>query len=221
MNRTALLLLGDGRFPSGAHAHSAGVEAAYAAGQVHDLTSLETYVRGRLHTNGVVDATFTAHATACTHSWLALDDALDVRMLSPRVRGVSRTLGRQLLRAGRQVWRDDRLDLLYETAPRGVHQAVALGAVAAAACIDPLDAAHCALHHLTSGLATAALRLLGLDPFLLTALLASLAPAVERIADDAAGSLDLPLDALPARGGPLSEILAEDHATWEVRLFAS
>lgn len=221
MSRTALLLLGDGRFPSGAHAHSAGVEAACAAGHVHDLASLETHVRARLATAGVVEATFTARAAACTDPWSALDDAYDVRVLSPRVRGVSRALGRQLLRAGRQVWRDERLDLLYETAPVGVHQPVALGAVAAAASLDPLDAAHCALHHLTSGLATAALRLLGLDPFLLTALLASLEDAMEEVAADAARSLTLPLDALPARGGPLAEILAEDHATWEVRLFAS
>ena len=221
MNRSALLLLGDGRFPSGAHAHSGGVESACATGHVHDLPSLETYVRGRLATAGVVDATFTARAAACTDPWLVLDDAYDVRVLSPRVRSVSRALGRQLLRAGRQVWRDERLDLLYETAPVGVHQTGARGAVAAAARLDAVEAASCALHHLTSGLATAALRLLGLDPFLLTALLASLGEAMEEVASRAVATLDLPLDALPALGGPLAEILAEDHATWEVRLFAS
>lgn len=221
MGRAALLLLADGRFPAGAHAHSGGVEAAHAAGHVTDLVSLETYVRGRLATTGVVEAAFTARAAAAVDPWPMLDDALDVRLLSPRVRSVSRALGRQMLRTGRQVWRDERLDVLYETAPAGVHQAVALGAVAAAAGLCPLDAACCGMHHLASGLATAALRLLGLDPFLLTALLASLDEVIEQIADDAVASIDLPLDALPAFGGPLAEILAEDHATWEVRLFAS
>ena len=125
------------------------------------------------------------------------------------------------VRTGRQVWPDERLDTLFETAPEGMHQAVALGAVAAAAGIAPSDAAFCGLHHLTSGSATAALRLLGLDPFLLTALLASLGPAMEDLATTAVEMLDIPLDALPAQGGPLAEILAEDHANWEVRLFAS
>lgn len=221
MGRAALLLLADGRFPAGAHAHSSGVEAAHAAGHVTDLVSLEAYVRGRLATAGVVEAAFTARAAAVVDPWPILDDALDVRLLSPRVRGVSRALGRQMLRTGRQVWHDERLDTLFETAPDGVHQAVALGAVAAAAGLSPLDAAYCGMHHLASGLATAALRLLGLDPFLLTALLASLDGVVEQIAEEAVASLHLPLDALPAFGGPLAEILAEDHATWEVRLFAS
>jgi urease accessory protein len=221
VGRAALLLLADGRFPAGAHAHSGGIEAAHAAGHVHDLPTLDAHVRGRLATAGVVEATFTARAAAGADPWPVLDDALDVRLLSPRVRSVSRALGRQLLRTGRQVWRDDRLDLLYDTTPDGVHQPVALGAVAAAAGLTPLDAAYCGLHHLASGLATAALRLLGLDPFLLTALLAGLDDEIERIAQDATTSLDLPLDALPAFGGPLAEILAEDHATWEVRLFAS
>jgi urease accessory protein len=30
-----------------------------------------------------------------------------------------------------------------------------------------------------------------------------------------------PTDDLPAAGAPLLDITAEDHATWEVRLFAS
>ena len=37
----------------------------------------------------------------------------------------------------------------------------------------------------------------------------------------AVSHLDQPLHLMPACSGPLAEILAEDHATWEVRLFAS
>ncbi len=221
MSRAALLLLADGRFPAGTHAHSGGIEAAHAAGYVTDCSSLDRYIRGRLATVGVVDATFTAHAAASMHPWTVLDSELDARLLSPRVRSVSRSLGRQLLRTGRHVWPDARLDALHDAIPNGTHQAVVFGALAAAARVTPLDASVCVLHHLASGLATAALRLLGLDPFQLTALLASLAGTIERTADDAVARLDQPLLALPACSGPLAEILAEDHATWEVRLFAS
>ena len=42
----ALLALGDGRFPVGGHAHSAGVESAVADGRVGDVESLEAFVVG-------------------------------------------------------------------------------------------------------------------------------------------------------------------------------
>jgi urease accessory protein len=53
------------------------------------------------------------------------------------------------------------------------------------------------------------------------ALLARLAPDVDRIATDAASRAHDPVDALPAAGAVLLDIGAELHATWEVRLFAS
>jgi urease accessory protein len=98
---------------------------------------------------------------------------------------------------------------------------VALGVLAAAAGLDDTDAAVCALHHLASAAATAAVRLLGLDPFDVHALLASMAAAIDELACEAAAGCRGPLGALPASSGPLTEILAEDHANWEVRLFAS
>ncbi|OUC94863.1 urease accessory protein UreF, partial [Streptosporangium minutum] len=50
MSRAALLVLADGRFPAGGHAHSGGAEAAVTAGRVHDVASLREFCRGRLHT---------------------------------------------------------------------------------------------------------------------------------------------------------------------------
>jgi urease accessory protein UreF len=38
--RAALLLLADGRLPSGSHVHSGGIEAAVTDGRVHDHGSL-------------------------------------------------------------------------------------------------------------------------------------------------------------------------------------
>jgi len=59
----ALLLLADGRFPAGGHAHSAGVEAAVGDGRITDIASLTAFTEGRLRTVGLVDAAF-AMATA-------------------------------------------------------------------------------------------------------------------------------------------------------------
>ncbi|MDP8970441.1 MAG: urease accessory protein, partial [Actinomycetota bacterium] len=53
---TAALLLADGRFPSGGHAHSLGLEAAVADGRVRDLDTLGAFAAGRLATAGLCDA---------------------------------------------------------------------------------------------------------------------------------------------------------------------
>ncbi|NEB86732.1 urease accessory protein UreF, partial [Streptomyces anulatus] len=49
MSRAALLVLADGRFPAGGHAHSGGAEPAVAGGRVRDADSLADFCRGRLH----------------------------------------------------------------------------------------------------------------------------------------------------------------------------
>ncbi|MET9663166.1 urease accessory protein UreF, partial [Streptomyces sp. NPDC006510] len=72
-----------------------------------------------------------------------------------------------------------------------------------------------------SGPATAVVRLLSLDPFEATAVLARLAPELDRTAEQAAAAAHGTIDALPAASAPLLDITAESHAAWPVRLFAS
>lgn len=109
--------------------------------------------------------------------------------------------------------------------PKGAHQPVVLGLTARAAGLGPADAAYCALYESVSGPATAVVRLLSLDPFEATAVLARLAPELDRVADRAvASAAAVPAegaDALPAASAPLLEIGAQAHAAWPVRLFAS
>jgi urease accessory protein len=69
--------------------------------------------------------------------------------------------------------------------------------------------------------ATAGVRLLGLDPLAVHAALADLASAMEEVASRAAAHEATPPHELPALSAPVPDLLAEDHATWEVRLFAS
>jgi urease accessory protein len=101
-------------------------------------------------------------------------------------------------------------------------QPVALGVVAAAAGLAPIDAALCSLHYLVGAVTTAAIRILGLDPFEVHAVAARLAPQLEELAATAAcRATTSPVTQLPATTSVLADILAEHHATWEVRLFAS
>lgn len=222
--RAALLVLADGRFPAGGHAHSGGVEAAVKAGRIRDAATLEVFCRGRLHTAGLTAAGLAAAATAGLDP-LDLDDAADARTPSPALRAAARRLGRQMTRAARAAWPSPGLDALAAARPRGAHQPVVLGLAARAAGLAPLDAAFVAGYEAISGPATAAVRLLSLDPFDATAVLAGLAPALDRVAHEAAEAARRAvyegLDVLPAASAPLLDIAAEQHAAWPVRLFAS
>ncbi|SDK19778.1 urease accessory protein UreF [Streptomyces indicus] len=224
MSRAALLVLADGRFPAGGHAHSGGAEEAVKAGRITDAESLERFCRGRLHTTGLVAAGLAAAAALGTDP-LALDEAADARTPSAALRAAGRKLGRQLLRAARATWPSPELAALAAARPRGAHQPVVLGLTARAAGLGPEDAAYCAVYESVSGPATATVRLLGLDPFQATAVLARLAPAMDETVRSAVAAArrvpDEGVDALPRAAAPLLEIGAEAHAAWPVRLFAS
>ncbi|MGD1221192.1 urease accessory protein UreF [Streptomyces krungchingensis] len=224
MSRAALLVLADGRFPAGGHAHSGGAEAAVKSGRVTGAASLEDFCRGRLHTTGLVSAALAAAATLGADP-AALDDAADARTPSPALRVAARRLGRQLMRAARAAWPSAELDALAREFPKGAHQPVVLGVTARAAGLAADDAAYCSAYESVSGPATATVRLLSLDPFDASAVLARLAPELDRVAGTAAaaarGVLDHGVDALPAASAPLLEIGAQAHAAWPVRLFAS
>ncbi|MET9446791.1 urease accessory protein UreF [Streptomyces cinerochromogenes] len=224
MSRAALLVLADGRFPAGGHAHSGGAEAAVKAGRITDAASLEDFCRGRLHTAGLVAGALAAAAVLGADPG-ELDAAADARTPSPALRTTARRLGRQLLRAARATWPSAELDAFARRFPRGAHQPVVLGLAARAAGLAPQDAAHCAAYESVSGPATATVRLLSLDPFEATAVLARLAPELDRVADAAVAAArrtaDEGVDALPAASAPVLEVMAEAHAAWPVRLFAS
>ncbi|WP_433254297.1 urease accessory protein UreF [Streptosporangium sp. CA-135522] len=230
--RAALLLLADSRLPAGGHGHSGGVEEAVRIGAVHDLPSLAAFLRGRLATAGLVAAGLAAAAcelggpvpaagpaTAAgrTGPWARLDAEADARASSPAQREASRTQGRLLLRTARRIWPSPALDDLAGAVPQGAHHPIALGAVAASAGCAPREAALAAAYTAVTGPATAAVRLLGLDPVPVHRLLADLAPDMERIAAGA----PLEWEALPAHAAPALDLLAEGHVRAELRLFVS
>ncbi|MFD4768187.1 urease accessory protein UreF [Streptomyces niveus] len=224
MSRAALLVLADGRFPAGGHAHSGGAEAAVRAGRLTDAHDLASFCRGRLHTTGRTAAALAAAAVLGVDP-LALDEAADARTPSPALRATARKLGRQMMRAARATWPGPELAALAAVRPRGAHQPIVLGLAARSAGLGPEDAAHCVLYETVSGPATAAVRLLSLDPFDATAVLARLAPEIDataqRAVSDAHHAVRDGPGALPAASAPLLDITAEAHAAWPVRLFAS
>jgi urease accessory protein len=156
--------------------------------------------------------------------WGAWDAAVSARTPSAALRAASRAQGGALLRTVTLAFPTPSVAAL-RALPR-VHHPLVLGAAAAAAGADPVQAAALALHHLVGGASTAAVRLLGLDPLRV----AAVAAAVARIADPvvaeaaalaaAAVATDDPT-LLPTEGSPLTDVLAEIHRASEATLFAS
>jgi urease accessory protein len=218
MTPAALLLLTDGRFPSGAHVHSDGLEATVAAGAVRDIPSLAAFLRGRLHTTGLVTAALTA-ATCTGADAAAIDAAADARTPAPALRRASRMKGRALIRAAARIWPEGMA--IAAVHPDGPHQPVAFGALAAHVGVTPEDAALASVYGAVAGPATAAVRLLGLDPYAVHGLLAALGPQCEEIAVRAGVAARGPVERLPAASAPMLDIAATIHATREVRLFVS
>ena len=220
----AFALFLDARLPTGGHAHSGGLEEAADAGRVADVGHLEAFLRGRLATAGRSDAALAAAARARVPDgpWAPVDAEAAARCASPALRAVSRGQGRRLLRLGRSAWGGPWLGDLAGATGGAPTWPVALGAVGATAGLDALQVAAAAATASVTGPGWAAVRALGLDPFAVAGLLAALGPEVDRAAAGAArDAARLALRELPAAGPPLLELGAEDHARWEVRLFAS
>lgn len=242
----AAMLLADGRFPAGGHAHSAGVESACADGRIVDEPTLASFVGGRLRTTGLVDAALAAATTLALATCITEDDVrlalavldaeADARIAAPPLRAASRRLGRQLVRVAGRCWPDGTLALVPDARPDGAHQAVALGAVGLAAGLDASAVAGLSLHHALTTPAQAAVRLLGLDPFGVAAIAAQLGPVADQVAAEAVAAARAALDQntgsatgiritgladLPALSSPLVEIAAVEHRTWDARMFAT
>lgn len=216
----SVLLLADGRFPAGGHAYSAGVESAVDVGDVHDLATLERYLAGRLAT-GVVEAAFAAAAVGATGRRIDLLDAeFEARVMSPRLREVSRRLGRQLARVASAVWPDAELARLAASTD-GPHQPVALGVAVGVCGGSAADAVSISMHHLAAAACTAGVRLLGLDPLAVAGVQARALDQHAVSADQvAAWSTAMPSE-LPAVGGTLTELLGQRHGEWDARLFVA
>ena len=235
MVKALLLLLLDSRAPAGAHHHSGGMEAAIMTGLVTDLADAEDFCQTRLRTSAKVSAAF---AAASCRSFIdergdvpaqltLLDAEYGARIPSEATRRASRELGRGLWRLLRSVLCNSDLaeaDLataFSRCAGPAPHQPLVLGAGVALAGGDPELAARAAALGVCAGPASAAVRLLGLDPFAVQAMLARLAPEVDACAVAAARAAEGPPRSLPADGAPALDLLADYHLTAEVRLFAS
>jgi urease accessory protein len=209
-NLATLLALADSRLPTGGHVHSGGVEEAVTSGLVVDLATLRAFLRRRIRTQGLVTASLAAAVHSGALAPEAADRETDARTPAPAARQASRAQGRGLLRLARRVWPDNDWEALGTTP----HLAVAAGAVGKASGLTPEQTALSVVYTTMTGSATAAQRLLALDPADVAALTFELSSLCDEIAADAGKELaDL--------SDPLLDVLAQRHSQRERPLFVS
>jgi urease accessory protein len=205
-----LLTLSDSRLPTGGHVHSGGIEEAVTEGLVRDLGTLRAFLRRRIRTSGLVSASVAAAVHGSGLSVIEADRETDARTPAPAARQASRAQGRGLVRLARRVWPDT------DWAALGArpHLAVAAGAVGPACGLSPEQTALTVVYTTMTGSATAAQRLLALDPGDVAALTFELSALCDQTAAQACKELaDL--------SDPLLDVLAQRHTERERPLFVS
>lgn len=220
----ASLMLADSRFPAGGYAHSLGLEQAVAEGLAVD--GVEPFIGARLRlvaqpeaALGVAARRAAALGAAGEPQLAELDAEHAARCPSPVLREVARRLGSQLLRSAATAWPGDTIDR-YRARSATTPRPVALGVVGAAAGLSDLELAMVALYDDAATVASAALKLLGLDPALTTRWLADLAPSIAAAAGAAAAQRAPVAQQLPPAAIGL-ELAASRHAQRKERFFAS
>ena len=238
-SRATLLMLGDGRLPSGGYAHSGGLEQAIRQGWVTDVSDLKDFLRGRLHTTGLMNAAFAVSARhivgdhrslaevgdrpadttvdETAESLTVLDAELCARTPAPALRTTGEWLGTLMLRSMQRIHPHP----LLENLPKGLQQPLVYGAVGRALGLGAAETAAVVLHEAVTGPATAAVKLMSIDPFQAHGAILSLGEELDVAAEAAAAYELTSARDLPALSSPLSDFAAEMHVKDHVRLFAS
>jgi urease accessory protein len=206
-----------GRVSAAFAAAACRLAAGLAGGRTDDRTDGLGAGRGsgRVVGRGADARTASPTTAAPWTAWEELDTELDARLPSEAVRAASRSLGNGLRRMVGAMFPD--LPLPWPSAP-APHHPLVLGAAVALAGGDPALAAQAAALNSITTPASAAVRLLGLDPLAVQGMLARLATDVRP--DSALWAVDEP-QSLPADGAPYLDLLADVHRMSGVRLFAS
>ena len=165
-----LLQLTDSFFPTGAFAHSFGLETYVQLELVNDPETFEMFLRSTLH-HGLRNGD--AVAIGLTYKATEIEEVidLDARLTAMKVARESREgsikIGKQFLRNAAILERNAMLDEYAERVRSGRgagHHAIAYGLVASAAKIDLFSAVLGYLHAHVVGQVSAAVRLIPLKP---------------------------------------------------------
>jgi urease accessory protein len=215
------MLLADGRFPAGSHAHSGGLEAAVREGLGPDGVS--AFIAGRLRCVAGPEAHLVVAARRAVDGpdlerLTFLCGEAEARCPSPALRLAARRLGSQLVRSACAVWPRSPILRRWPAPGEGAPRPVAFGVVASVAGLDDREAAAAFLYEDAAATAAAAVRLLPVDAVDAARWVAAQEATVAELASAAVRAGDDP-GALPATTAPLIELRSLANEREERRLF--
>lgn len=214
-----LMLLADARLPVAGHTQSGGLEPGLRAGLTVD--AVPAYLASRLRTVTRTEAATAVVALHHLRQGLPLGPvvaAWAARTPSPALRQVSRTQARAFLRLVGRIWPTE--SAVREVGSRtGVPRPVVLAAAASCAALSPGSLARLIGYDDVQTVASAALKLLPLDPAEVTGWVHASLPEIDRLAAEVA-PLTTPV-AIPATAAPQIERWAQAHAHTTRRLFSA
>ena len=165
-----LLQLTDSFFPTGAFAHSFGLETYVQLGLINDPETFEMFLRSTFHhslRNGDAVAIGLTYKATEIEEVVDLDKRFTAMKVARESREGSIKIGKQFLRNAAILERNEMLDEYAEGVRAGRcagHHAIAYGLVASAAKIDLFSAVLGYLHAHVVGQVSAAVRLIPLKP---------------------------------------------------------
>jgi urease accessory protein len=206
-----ILQLADAAFPSGAFAHSGGLEAVLRLGELEDL---DAFVDASLWQAGRMSLPF----IGATEPLEALDRILDGMLVSHVANRASRAQGRSFVGACVRIFdRFEELDARVRDKSIHAHFAPVFGAISRELGIERTDAMRVHLHGALRGVLSAAVRLNVIGPHEAQRMTHARAELLERVL---ARCKDLCVDQA-AQPAPLLDLFGALHDSLDVRLFVS
>ncbi|WP_218145290.1 urease accessory UreF family protein [Nocardioides luteus] len=214
-----MMLLADARLPVAGHTQSGQLEAAVRSGLTAE--QVPVFMRSRLASVVRVEAGTAVVGLHRLRAGLPVEPVLDAwaaRTPAAPMRDTSRTLGRALLRLVRRLFPDSPHVKAVAVLERPCRPLV-LAAAAATGGLAPASLARLVAYDDLQTVASAALKLLPLDPLDATSWVHDLLPEAERLAA-AVAPLTEPHQ-IPASSAPQLDLWAQAHAQTTRRLFSA
>lgn len=208
----------DSAFPTGAFAHSWGLEAAWHQGEVDDPDALRAFLKASIQQAGFTTLPLLNAAYQNPDDLEGLDRLADAFLLNPVANRASRVQGRTLTATAARVWPSDEIAALRRRAEAtDAHIAPLSGAVFRAIGLSLSTAQKVVLYGTARGVLTAAVRLGIAGSYEAQRLQHGCAPWLDAIAARC-GTL-MPVDL--AQTAPIVDLLQSAHDRLYSRLFQS
>lgn len=208
----------DSAFPTGAFAHSWGLEAAWQQGEIADLEALRAFLHASIHQAGHASLPLVNAAYRSPERLEPLDELADAFLLNAVANQASRVQGRTLVATAARIWPGDEVaDLQSRSSATKAHVAPLSGAVLRAIGL-PLATAQCVvLYSAARGVLSAAVRLGIAGSYEAQRMQFECGASLDIVAERCRGLTERDL----AQTEPVLDLLQSGHSRLYSRLFQS